>query len=80
MALPSRNLMFTGRERELEELRRHLSTRQVAVLSVTGTGGVGKSALALEYAHGARGHYKVIGWTRASSPVTLAEDLARAGS
>ena len=76
MALPSRNLMFTGRERELEELRRHLSTRQVAVLSVTGTGGVGKSALALEYAHRARGHYKVIGWTRASSPVTLAEDLA----
>ena len=78
MALPSRNLMFTGRERELEELRGRLSMRQVAVLSVTGVGGVGKSALALEYAHRARasGHFKVIGWVRASSPVTLAEDLA----
>ncbi len=76
--LPSRNLMFTGRERQLEELRRRLSTRQVAVLSITGIGGVGKSALALEYAYRARasGQYEVIGWMRASSPVALAEDLA----
>jgi Tfp pilus assembly protein PilF len=78
MKLPSRNLTFTGREQQLEELRHRLSTEPVAKLIITGIGGVGKSALALEYAHRARasGRYEVIGWVRASSPVTMAEDLA----
>lgn len=78
LSLPSRNLIFTGRERELEDLQRHLSMEPGAVLSITGSGGVGKSALALEYAYraGASGRYEIIGWVRARSPVTVAEDLA----
>ena len=43
-----------------------------------GLGGVGKSQLALEYAHRMRqaGRYQLAGWVRADSSVTVAEDLA----
>ncbi|MGH3405089.1 MAG: FxSxx-COOH system tetratricopeptide repeat protein [Streptosporangiaceae bacterium] len=76
--LPLRNPTFTGRAAKLDDLERLLAAGPVAVVAVRGLGGVGKSQLALEYAHRMRqsGRYQLAGWVRADSPVTVAEDLA----
>jgi hypothetical protein len=49
--LPSRNRSFTGRERDLQALTADANGRTVLAQRLIGLGGVGKSALALEYAH-----------------------------
>jgi Tfp pilus assembly protein PilF len=79
--LPARNPVFTGRAAALADLADRLAGGPVAVVAVRGLGGVGKSQLALEYAHRERtsGRYWVAGWVRADSPVTVAEDLAVLG-
>jgi Tfp pilus assembly protein PilF len=76
--LPPRNPVFTGREDMLAEIERQLAGGAVAVVAVRGLGGMGKSQVALEYAHRMRGmsRYQVTGWVRADSAVTAAEDLA----
>jgi predicted ATPase/DNA-binding XRE family transcriptional regulator len=48
LAVPHTPLV--GRERELEEIERFLRERRVRLLTLTGTGGVGKTRLALEAA------------------------------
>jgi hypothetical protein len=76
--LPPRNPVFTGRDEMLSEVGRRLADGPVAVVAVRGLGGMGKSQVALEYAHRMRasGRYRVAGWVRADSAVTVAEDLA----
>jgi hypothetical protein len=49
--LRSRNRSFTGREHDLAALAAEPHGRTVLTQSLVGLGGVGKSALALEYAH-----------------------------
>ena len=49
--LRPRNLSFTGRDADLAALAADPAGRVVLTQSLTGLGGVGKSALALEYAH-----------------------------
>ena len=73
--LPPRNPVFTGRDHMLAEVGRRLDGGPVAV---RGLGGMGKSQVALEYAHRmhAAGQYRVAGWVRADSAVTAAKDLA----
>lgn len=76
--LPLGNPTFTGRTEALEALGRRLAAGPVSVVALRGLGGVGKSQLALEYAHRMRqsGRYQLAGWVRADSAVTIAEDLA----
>lgn len=76
--LPLRNRTFTGRTAMLEALGEQLMAGPVAVVALRGLGGVGKSQLALEYAHRMRqsGRYQLAGWVRTDSPVTVTEDLA----
>ena len=49
-ALPHPATPIVGRERELEELRRLLTSQDVRLLTLTGIGGVGKTRLATEVA------------------------------
>lgn len=63
--IPTRNPNFSGRDRDLRQLRDELRTRRVAVfqpLTLHGLGGVGKTQVALEYAHRFRADYDIIWW------------------
>jgi tetratricopeptide (TPR) repeat protein len=56
--VPEHNRNFVGREEELRQLRRMLIDGRVgAITAVHGVGGIGKSALAFEYAHAFAAEY-----------------------
>src|ERR1700761_2281515 len=56
--LPPRNLVFTGRESSLTALRSQLTGGHRSVVhALNGMGGVGKTQLAVEYAHRFSGEY-----------------------
>ncbi len=56
--IPPHNPQFVGRLEELRRLHRALSEGRVgAITAVHGLGGIGKSALAFEYAHAFADHY-----------------------
>jgi tetratricopeptide (TPR) repeat protein len=77
-----RNPAFTGRRGLLTRLQQALTKpgdRQARVV-LTGMGGVGKTAVAVEYAHAHRHQYRVVWWLRAEQPETLAADLAALAS
>jgi tetratricopeptide (TPR) repeat protein len=76
--VPRRNKNFTGRAEILDHLRRGASGRVVAVLphDRQGFGGVGKTAVAIEYAHRYRSDYDLIWWITADDPVLVPSSLA----
>ncbi len=78
--LPPRSPTFTGRDTLLTELRGQLArAAPVAVVAhaLYGLGGVGKTQLALEYAHRYAADYDLTWWIPAESPVTIADTLAQ---
>lgn len=73
--LDPRNQRFTGREADLVDVRHRLLTSgggQVSTVALQGMGGVGKSQIALEYAHRFRAAYDVVWWIKAD-PVTFVD-------
>jgi tetratricopeptide (TPR) repeat protein len=61
----ARNDSFTGRETDLRELREHLrnsGTSIVRPVTLHGTGGVGKTQVALEYVHRFKNDYDLVWW------------------
>jgi tetratricopeptide (TPR) repeat protein len=81
--LPPRNPTFTGRDVLLTELREQLARdAPVAVVAqaLYGLGGVGKTQLALEYAHRYSTEYDLIWWIPAENALTISSSLARLGS
>src|SRR6202034_4673437 len=71
--VPMRNKNFTGRDDTLAKLRQGASSRGTAVLpeqdpdnpqpqAVHGLGGVGKTAIAIEYAHRFSSDYDLVWW------------------
>jgi hypothetical protein len=59
--LPQRPPLFIGRETEIVELRRHLA-EPGAVVAVPGLPGLGKTTLALEYAHRHYADFETVHW------------------
>jgi tetratricopeptide (TPR) repeat protein len=77
-----RNPNFTGRDRLLDSLHRSLTSDTPAsrVQAVYGMGGVGKSHLALEYAHRYRDDYGLVWWIPSEDPATASLHLAKLAS
>jgi hypothetical protein len=72
-----RNARFTGRASQLAAIARRLRADGVlAVCALKGLGGVGKTQLALEYAHRHRHDYDLVAWIRAEDAGTIDADLA----
>jgi len=73
-----RNPAFTGREQPLAELAEQLGRGAATAVTqaLQGAGGVGKTALAVEYAYRHRAEFDTVWWVRAEEPATLVGDLA----
>ncbi|MFF3510813.1 FxSxx-COOH system tetratricopeptide repeat protein [Streptomyces sp. NPDC002573] len=76
--LPARNASFTGRDTLLVRLRQTLAaSSRVAVQALHGRGGVGKTQLAVEYAHRFAGEYELAWWIAAEDPALIPDQLAQ---
>jgi hypothetical protein len=75
--VPARNPAFTGRAELLGALRGALaSAGPVAVQALRGMGGVGKTQIAIEYAHRFSAEYEVVWWLNAENATLLGEQFA----
>ena len=77
--VPTRNATFTGRNDVLEKLREQLvgsSTAVVLPLALYGYGGVGKTQVALEYAHRYMADYDIVWWVPSEQPELVSPAFA----
>lgn len=74
-----RNPNFVGRNDELDKIHTALESGHFAALTQTlvGLGGIGKTQLAVEYAHRYQFEYDVIWWIRADDTDTLTLDFGK---
>jgi tetratricopeptide (TPR) repeat protein len=78
--VPPRNPNFTGRGELLVALRRRLAENATGAVvqaeAVHGLGGVGKTQLAIEYAHRYASDYELVWWIPAEQPTSVSGRLA----
>ncbi len=79
--IPARNPGLTGRDELLVTVReRLLSGDKAAVQALHGTSGVGKTQIAVEYAHRFAGAYDLAWWVDAEQPGLIGEQFAALAS
>ena len=71
-----RNIHFVGRQKNLHDLEHALSQANRLPQALTGGGGCGKTALAVEYAYAHQEQYDIVWWIRADTQSTITSDLA----
>jgi cellulose biosynthesis protein BcsQ len=72
--VPARNRSFIGREEQLQAIRSALLSSNAIALE--GMDGVGKTQLAIEYAHRFADDYVLVWWIAADNPELIAEQFA----
>ena len=81
--LLTRNAYFTGRDAVLRQLREELRSRGTAIVlqtpTIQGIGGVGKTQVALEYAHRFKEDYDVVWWLNCEPPQYVDASLVDLG-
>jgi len=79
--IPARNLQFTGRDGLLAAVRQRLLAGDRAVVQAfQGMGGVGKTQLAIEYAHQFADDYDMAWWINAEQAGLIGDQFAALGS
>ena len=79
--IPARNPGFTGRDDLLAAVRQRLTARDKAVVqALQGMGGVGKTQLAIEYAHRFAADYDVAWWVNAEQAGLTGDQFAALGA
>jgi hypothetical protein len=79
--VPARNALFTGRGEQLAGIREALLSgkHRVAVQALHGMGGIGKTQVAIEYAHRFAEDYEIVWWLDSENTLLLSQqytDLA----
>src|SRR5258705_141607 len=75
--VPARSTLFTGRDDVILRLRAQLlHEKRFVVAALHGLGGVGKTMLAVEYAHRFAGDYRLVWWVNAEEPTLIRQQLA----
>ena len=72
------NTFFTGREEVIAQLHESLGSGKVAsqTQAISGLGGIGKTQVAVEYAHRYHNAYQVILWVRGDTREKMLSDIA----
>jgi tetratricopeptide (TPR) repeat protein len=78
---PPRERAFTGRHQQLQAIRDLFDTGEddTRTVALHGMGGIGKSAIAVEYAHRYRAAYDVVWWIDATNRMYVRDQMAELG-
>jgi hypothetical protein len=79
--IPARNAGFTGRDEMLATVRDRLEARgKTVVQALQGMGGMGKTQLAIEYAHRFAGAYDLAWWVNTEQAGLIGDQFAALGA